>query len=307
MTDTGASHTGESEIITVGTPAEAARLAELLHDGPEAHFGRPPVTVVSYGARTAPVQRREAFREVYEAIVARIGEPTLYGGSTRGPSIRWRDGRRLVLLAGDRFGAGLSVHRPETLEDEEHRRFAWGGAWSAAEPQDVDLLPYSWQLYRSGPGERPAARPAAPLAGSWEHLERALGLMLAAWAEQLPVQVPGEWAGFTLVSGRDPLRQLVVSYSPDEGLAVAVDDRDAGQGPEHARQMWERGWHTHDRGWWQSAFPETHEASPAVTARLTVTELRTRGAVAPDELTAQDIGVNNRGELWLPGLGIRTP
>ncbi|MFE7774655.1 hypothetical protein ACFU5O_12250 [Streptomyces sp. NPDC057445] len=301
MTNTGASKT-----IAVSSPEEAAWLGRQLYDAPEEHFGRPPVTVVSYGPGAGRMERREAFREVYDAIVARIGEPTLYGGSAQGPSIRWRDDRRLVLLSGDRFGARLSVHRPEALEAEEYRSFEWSGAGSAAEPHDFDLLPYVWQLYRGGTGERPVTRPGARLAGCWEHLETGLELMLAAWAEQLPVQVPGDWAGFMILSRRDRGRHVVVSYSPGEGLGVAVDDRDAEQGPERERQMMMRGWQTSDRGWWQSAFLEADEGSAAAAARLTVAELRARGAVSPEELEARDVSVNDRGELWLPGLGIRT-
>ncbi|MER6998892.1 hypothetical protein [Streptomyces sp. NPDC000410] len=299
-------NTGAWRSITVITPAEAADLAELFHGEPEEHFGRPPITVVSYEPGVTPRARREAFREVYQAIVARVGEPTLYGGSAYGPNVRWRDDSRLVLLAGDRFGAALAVHRPEPLEYEEHRIFEWGGAWSADEPHDFDLLPYVWQLYRNGPGRRPPVRAGGRTAASWDHLECALGLMLAAWAEQLPVQVPGEWAGLTIRSSRDRGRQLTVGYSPDEGLGVAIDDRDAEQGPQREREMRARGWQTRDKGWWQSAFPDTEAGAAAAAARLAVMELRARGALAPDELMADDVGVNDRGELWLPGLGIRT-
>ncbi|MEI5006119.1 hypothetical protein RB196_01010 [Streptomyces sp. PmtA] len=66
------------------------------------------------------------------------------------------------------------------------------------------------------------------------------------------------------------------------------------------------GWQGHDRGWWHSAFPEAAESAPAAAARLAVTELRTRGAAGPQELSAREAGVDDRGELWLPGLGIRT-
>ncbi|MEU3301952.1 MULTISPECIES: hypothetical protein [unclassified Streptomyces] len=297
---------GESHAVAVTTPVDAAELAERLHGAPRDHLGRPPVVVVAYPPEATRLERREAFRAVYGPIVARIGEPTLYGGSAWGPNVRWRDGARLVLLSGDRFQVTLSVHRPEELERDEHRCFTWGGAWSVDEPHDFDLLPYSWQLYRSGPGEQPGDIPGRRLAGGWEHLESALGLMLAAWTEQLPVQVPGDWAGFTIVADRDPGRDLVVSYSPGEGLGVAIDDRDAEQGPERVRQMRERGWQGHDRGWWQSVFPEAYENSAAASARLAVTELRCRGATGPQELASRDAGVNDRGELWLPGLGIRT-
>ncbi|MFF7716953.1 hypothetical protein ACIOWI_25415 [Streptomyces sp. NPDC087659] len=291
---------------TAAAAAAAARLAEHLHEEPRDHLGGPPVAVVCHPPEATRLERREAFREVYGPIVAAIGEPTLYGGSAWGPSVRWRDEDRLVLLSGDRFRVTLSVHRPEELERGEHRCFTWGGAWSADEPHDFDLLPYSWQLYRGGPGEWPGERPDHRLAGDWQQLESALELLLAAWAEQLPVQVPGDWAGFTVVADRDPGRDLVVSYSPGEGLGVAVDDRDTEQGPERDRLMRACGWQGHDRGWWHSAFPEAAESSPAAAARLAVTELRTRGAAGPQELSAREAGVDDRGELWLPGLGIRT-
>ncbi|MFD5424117.1 hypothetical protein [Streptomyces sp. NPDC127084] len=258
-----------------------------------------------YEPGASTLARREAFREVYGAIAGRVGEPTLYGGSAQGPNVRWRDDRRMLLLSGDRFGVRLSVHHTELLEEEEYRSFAWCGISSPTGSHDFDLLPYSWQLYRNGPGERPVARSGSRLAGCWEHLEIALELMLGAWAEQLPVQLPGEWAGFTVLSSRDPGRELVVSYSPDEGLSVAVDDRDTDQGPGRERQMRGRGWQARDRGWWQSVFHEVFENAARLAARLTVTELRARGAVAPDDLVVRDVGVNDRGELWLPGLGIR--
>ncbi|TLQ43593.1 hypothetical protein [Streptomyces marianii] len=300
-TTTSAGSAAETAVI-----AEIAEIAEHLHGSPREHLGGPPVAIVHHRPEATRLERREAFREVYGPIVATIGEPTLYGGSAWGPSVRWRDEGRLVLLSGDRFRVTLSVHRPEELERGEHHCFTWGGARSAGEPHDFDLLPYSWQLYRGGPGEWPGERPDHRLAGDWEQWESALELLLAAWAEQLPVQVPGDWAGITVVADRDPGRDLVVSYSPGEGLEVAIDDRDAPQGPERDRLMRECGWHGHDRGWWHSAFPEADERSAAAAARLAISELRSRGAAGPQELAAREAGVDDRGELWLPGLGIRT-
>ncbi|GBQ01583.1 hypothetical protein SSP531S_30230 [Streptomyces spongiicola] len=300
---------GESRIAVATTATSsitAAEIARRLHRSPWDHLGGPPVAIVHHPPEATRMERREAFREVYGPIVAAIGEPTLYGGSALGPSVRWRDADRLVLLSGDRFHVTLSVHRPEELEGGEYRCFTWGGAWSKDRQHDFDLLPYSWQLYRGGPGESPWRRPDHRLAGDWEQLESALELLLAAWAEQLPVQVPGDWAGFTVVADRDPGRDLVVSYSPGEGLGVAIDDRDAKQCPERDWLMRQCGWHGHDRGWWHSAFPEAAENSPTAAARLAVTELRSRGALGPQELSAREAGVDGRGELWLPGLGIRT-
>lgn len=79
--------------------AQAGDMAETLFAlsgaGPE------PVTVLTYPAGADRLARREALRPVYEAIVARIGAPTLLGGSVRGPSVRWCTRERLLLLSGD--------------------------------------------------------------------------------------------------------------------------------------------------------------------------------------------------------------
>ncbi|MFI6289263.1 hypothetical protein ACIBCM_31725 [Streptomyces sp. NPDC051018] len=283
----------------------AAEFALMLHDTPEAHLGRAPVPVLAYEPRASLRERRDAFHGVYAAIVARVGEPTIYGGSASGPNVRWRDAGRTVLLHGTAHWALLSVHDTDELERAEHRSFAWTGGWSAAEPHDFDLLPYLWQLDRGGPGERPAERTGGRMASCLEHFESALELMLAAWVEQLPVQVGRDWAGFSLTSTADRGRQLQVSYALGDGLHVSVDDRDGGDSSEHARMMHSRGWHSRDRGWWQAEFPEPERAETTEAARLAMAELRARGTREPKELRARDVSCKDRGELLLPGLGIR--
>ncbi|WP_327326244.1 hypothetical protein OG735_29940 [Streptomyces sp. NBC_01210] len=296
-------YTGTNQPIL--SPGGAAELALMLHDAPDPHFDQPPVQVLAYDPGASLRDRREGFREVYDAIVARIGEPTLYGGSAEGPNVRWRDSRRLVVLTGDRRRAQLSVHDTDTLEDEERRTFEWGGAWSADEPHDFDFLPYIWQLDRSGPGERPIERPGGRMASSLEHFETALALLLAAWVEQLAVQVGEDWASFSVTSGADRGRQLLISYALEDGLHVSVDDRDGEDSPERDRLMRSRGWHSRDRGWWQADFAEPERGEVAAVARLAITELRARGTKEPEELRARDVSCKDRGELWLPGLGIR--
>lgn len=286
-------------------PADAAEFALTLHDTPDAYFGRPPVPVLSYEPGASLRDRREAFRVVYAAIVARIGEPTLYGGSAEGPNVRWRDGRRTVLLAGNRHHAQLSVHDTHALESEELRTFEWGGAWSADEAHDFDFLPYAWQLDRSGPGERPVERPGARMASSLEHFENALELLLTAWVEQLSVQVGDDWASFSVTSAADRGRQLLISYALEDGLHVSVDDRDGEDSPERARLMHFRGWQSRDRGWWQTDFPEPERPEVSAVARLALAELHARGTKEPEELRARDVSCKDRGDLWLPGLGIR--
>ncbi|MFD0430520.1 hypothetical protein ACFQ60_33200 [Streptomyces zhihengii] len=128
------------------------------HPGRTSAGPRRPCWCTSRGRLAA---RREALWDVYAAIVARLGEPTLYGGSSHGPSVRWRDSRRTVLLSGDRDTVGLSVHDTAALEGEEDRTFAWSGAWRADDPLGTGELPYLWRLDRGGPGESPPAARAA--------------------------------------------------------------------------------------------------------------------------------------------------
>ncbi|MFF8954388.1 hypothetical protein [Streptomyces sp. NPDC014894] len=286
-------------------PGEAGEYALTLYDAPSATAGHGSLPVLSHAPGAPLRERRESFRRVYEAVVARIGEPTLYGGSAHGPSVRWRDARRIVLLAGDLHRARLSVHDTDALEAAEARTFDWGGAWSADEPHDFDLLPYLWQLDRSGPGERPAERVGGRTASSLEHFASALELMLAAWVEQLPVQAGGDWAGFSLTSAADRGRRLQISYALADGLHVSVDDRDGADTPERAALMRSRGWHSRDRGWWQAEFPDPERPETAEAARLALAELRARGTTGPKELRARDVSCKDRGELLLPGLGIR--
>jgi hypothetical protein len=295
-------NTGTNQSTLIGCAAEFAR---MLHDVPDAYFGRRALQVLAYDPGASLTERRESFRAVYDAIVARIGQPTLYGGSAAGPNVRWRDGRRLVLLAGNRRRAELSVHGTDALEEAERRTFEWGGAWSVDEPYDFDLLPYIWQLDRSGPGERPIELPGARHVSSLEHFQSALEMLLTAWVEQLSVQVGDDWASFSVTSSADRGRQLLISYALEDGLHVSVDDRDGEDSPERAQLMRARGWHSRDRGWWQTDFPAPERAEVATVARLAVTELRARGTKKPEELRARDVSCKDRGELWLPGLGIR--
>lgn len=292
----------------ITTPSEAAELAYLLHASPKAHFGNSPITVVSYGPDATLAQRREAFRGVYQAIVARLGTPTLYGGSAAGPHVRWLNRERLVLLAGDRQGAAVSVHDPWALEDEEFWRFEGQEvAWSPTWPHGFDSMPYIWLLDRTDSDDWPFVRwPGQYTAANWEHLTSAIELLLAAWAEQLPVQTPGDWATFTIQSARDWPRRLRVGFDPNLArLWAMVDDRDARQSADRSAQMRARGWQTcDDKAWWHADIADTEPGAASSIAQLVVAELRARGAVHPGELVASDIVVNDNGRLWLPALGM---
>ncbi|MFF7859396.1 hypothetical protein [Streptomyces sp. NPDC007904] len=73
---------------TTGTVRQdAADLAEGLLTSDGAELDR-PFTILMHKEGSGLVERREALRPVYEAIVARIGRPTLLGGTAHGPSVR---------------------------------------------------------------------------------------------------------------------------------------------------------------------------------------------------------------------------
>jgi hypothetical protein len=293
----------------------AARAADLVHamfTGPEAELGQESATViVTYEPDADLVRRREAIRPVYEAIVARIGAPTLLGGTTCGPSVRWCTRERILLLSGDHERAALSVHDAHTFSKEEWLAF---GSTPLSRPDGTHGfgdMPYTWQLDRGGPGVAPGwTYDGMPIAETWEHAQSALELMLASWAEQIPVQAPGDWVGFKLRSACDWQRDMIIPYThANHGseFRAAIHDRDSEQSPQHATEMRERGWHTLDEHrWWCIQLPETDPRAAAEIARVVIADVRARGATCPDELTAWEISAGDRGQLWAPGIGVQT-
>ncbi|MFI2207059.1 hypothetical protein ACH47Z_41480 [Streptomyces sp. NPDC020192] len=273
--------------------------------------GSEPVPVLTYPAGADRLARREALRPVYEAIVARIGTPTLLGGAVKGPSVRWCTPERVLLLSGDHTHAELSVHDADDFERDEWRTFDRTHPGRDGQPHGFDALPYIWQLDRKGPGfAPPSTYNGVMVAGNWDHAVTGLELMLAAWVEQYPVQAPGDWIGFNLWTARDWGRDMIVSYSPaDHGreLAVGIHDRGTEQTEERQARMRERGWRIQeDHQWWRTELPETDPYAPRLLAELTIAECRARKATCPDELKAHDISAGDDGELWLTGLGLRT-
>jgi hypothetical protein len=269
---------------TTGTVRQdAADLAESLLNSDDAEPDR-TFTILTHEKGSSLVERREALRPVYEAIVARIGKPTLLGGTVHGPSVRWSNAERTLLLSGDHSEATLSVH--------EAKAFAWE-EWSAF---DSGRLPYTWQLDRHGPGEDHGwTFNGHAAANGWAECEERLAGMLASWAEHMPIQAPGDWAGFKLWASRDWGRTLLVAYEPSKNheFHAAVQDRDHEQTPERAAQMRARGWQDVDEHrWWRTTLPETRPRSAL------------RGTVSSHEVTAWDISAGDDGELWVPGIGV---
>ncbi|MFF8413978.1 hypothetical protein [Streptomyces omiyaensis] len=288
-------------------PLDAAVHARALRERPDAHLGAPAVLVAPCPPGAGRAARREALRPVYAALVAELGEPTLYGGSAAGPSVRWHTGTHVVLLAGGPRGATLSVHTASDLHGREYAVVESGSAGRRPEePHGFDALPYLWLLHRGPERDWPAFRwDGHHTAASWEHLESSLGLLLDSWMEQLPVQIPGDWASFVVGCARDWPRRLLVGYSQDRGeLSLMVDHRTTPEEPGVEEAMRERGWQVRERGWWRAVFAEEDPAAAGSAARLLVADVRGRGSVCPDELVAWELTVNDRGRLWLPGIGM---
>ncbi|MFG3037476.1 hypothetical protein ACGFYZ_11275 [Streptomyces sp. NPDC048330] len=288
-------------------PTGAAAHARALHDRPDAHLGAPAALVAAYPPGCGRAARREALRPVYEAVAAELGEPTLYGGSAAGPSVRWHTGSHVVLLAGGPQGATLSVHTASDLHGREYTTVESGSVgWRPEKPHGFDALPYLWLLHRGQERSWPGFRwDGHHTAASWEHLESSLELLLDSWMEQLPLQVPGDWASFVVGCSRDWPRHLRVAYVQDPGhLSLMVDHRTTAEEPGWEDTMRERGWQVLDKGWWRAEFADTDPAAARSAARLLVADVRARGSVCPDELVAWELTVNDRGRLWLPGIGM---
>lgn len=288
-------------------PDGAAAHARALHDRPDAYVDAPAVLVAPYPPGSGRVVRREALRLVYAAVVAEIGEPTLYGGSAAGPSVRWHTGSHVVLLAGGLQGATMSVHTASDLHGREYSVVESGSVgWRAEQPHGFDVLPYLWLLHRGPERHWPAFRwDGHHTAASWEHLESSLELLLDSWMEQLPVQVPGDWASFVVGCARDWPRHLRVGYSQDRGrLSLMVDHRTTADAPGLEETMRSRGWQVCEGGWWRAEFADEDPAAGRSAARLLVADVRGRGSVCPDELVAWELTVNDHGQLWLPGIGM---
>jgi hypothetical protein len=282
---------------TTGTVRrDPADLAEILLTHDDAELDQ-TFTILTHKEGSGLVERREALRPVYEAIVARIGQPTLLGGTARGPSVRWSTRERTLLLSGDHGEATLSAHQAESFARDEFWSFDSGRR-----------EPYTWQLDRHGPGhDHGWTYNGHAAADDWTSAEEQLAQMLASWAEHMPVQAPGDWVGFKLKASRDWERTMIVSFSPsatNRELRAAIEDRDHEQTPERAAEMRARGWqYVDEHRWWRTELPETDPEAPAALARVVITDLRTR-ATCPDEVTAWDISAGDHGELWVPGIGV---
>ncbi|GAB2811965.1 hypothetical protein GCM10022221_06850 [Actinocorallia aurea] len=272
----------------------AADLAEQMLE--ESYYL--PRTIVEYPAGAGTVERREALRPVYDAIVARIGEPTLLCATAGGPSVRWARRTDTLLLAGDRTAATLvCVDTGQFIEKEREELLNTYAAFPPHEP------PYLWRLDRGGPGvtayRRYHGRTETEV--NWDEFGDALTRVLESFVEHMPVQAGDGYAAFKLRGGG---RNILLNHDPrDKGeeLCAIVEDR----GPEGEDVMRARGWRTTDR-WnrWRIDLPEADPGAPAEIARVVIAELRGRGVHGPASVRAHDATAGDIGDLWIPGLGV---
>lgn len=279
--------------------AEAADTAEALHDG-----GRPGDTarVLTYEKGAALVRRREAFGEVFDAVVGRIGAPTAYGGSAGGARVRWRNERQILQLAGDAEGARLEVHGTAELEADEERRRRQGEPGTAEDFRGMSRL---WQINRAygstGQGERTGG-PAAP---DLDVFRDVLALLFRSFAEQMPPQIGRHWAAFQIAyKGGSPLG---AHFDPDGGLRISRrfgTEGDAAQAAASASD--DVGWHTRGATSWRAEFPEPVEDAAEQAARLVTAQLRADGVRDPgEECRLHQPACNYQGPLDLYGTGVR--
>ncbi|MFE7318558.1 hypothetical protein ACFU7T_36485 [Streptomyces sp. NPDC057555] len=289
------------EISSMGDVADLAERLRLHASGRD--FECPPVTVCVQRESSSIEQRRAVAREVLGAVAGRIGPPTLYGGATIGPVVRWRSEERTVLLDCGAQGLQLSVRHTGELEAQEEAGFELG---EQADPASYYRgLPYLWQLYR-GSNSPPFIFPTVGVAPDWRWLEESLSALLGAWWEHLPAQIGQGVAGFNIVPRgvrESALATMSVLCSESEGVMLLVDDRKVPGGtPDEVMEG--RGWQDRVMGWWLRDFYDLGAEGAAAAAQMGVDELRLRGVSATEELGVEEVRCEGGGLLVLPGLAI---
>lgn len=272
--------TADHALISV---AEAARLAVRLWMN---SLPNPRPESVSWPSSASTIA-------VLRTLKDYLGEPTLYGGTPLGPSIRWRNPDRTLLLQYADGSFRLTVHETDQLER----------AGSHGEQGVI------WLLHRGD--ATPPPMPTAGAAADWESLEESLRVVLVTLGHQVPDQLgPDEWVAFDLVNHSDGDRTMLFMVTSDEGLSVWVSAHDSEPVHDFSRDrsdgplMLGRGWHEYvpQLQYWRADY-ELGATGAADAARLAVADLRARGT-STNRVSAARITCSDRGTLALPGLRV---
>ncbi len=244
-----------------------------------------------------PELEQTFFRRALASLSARLGPPSLYGGDSHGPTVRWRwPSQTVVLTAQDGLCPQVFMSRTSELEQTE------AAAFRRAAGTRQGTLPFLWRFQ---PG--PVCLPPTPgrVAPSWDHLQEAVQAVLRAWCSHLVPLVGSEGAGFNIVDARDRRWRLCVIVSPEDDLLLAVDDWGRSGGLPGARDMGHRGWQTFVPllRMWEADYALS-DAGAASAAQLLVSELRNRNVRTPGDLRLTHVSSGEHGQLDIPGLRI---
>ncbi|WP_067722150.1 hypothetical protein [Nocardia yamanashiensis] len=260
------------------------------------------ITLWEHRNRAAVAERGAIFGAVLDAVVGVIGGPTLYGGRSDGPEVRWRSANRTLILRGRVDEIRFEGHDTDTVERDESLEFEWGGTRFESDPHDFGDLPYLWQLDRNGPGDNPEWFPGGRPAQAMSHWHDALTLLFTALLEQLIPQVGAESLEFQILLP-DETTRIAVSLGAG-GLSVQLLHSDAGYATAPATVMRARGWQNPTWYGWATTFPAGAPECAVAAAALLVAEAQARGVRSPAELRRTDASCGGRGVLRLTGLGI---
>lgn len=110
----------------------------------------------------------DALGEALERLTPRVGTPTLYGGDSRGPNIRWQSDTRCLLLDSDERCFRLTSHNASALEQRERAAFERGVGDAEGQVRAYADLPVLWQVLRKGATVNPCHVAWRPTGNAWK-------------------------------------------------------------------------------------------------------------------------------------------
>ncbi|UGT39417.1 hypothetical protein LTV02_25510 [Nocardia yamanashiensis] len=289
------------------------RFARTLHDlgpGPWSPAelgtaaGQPVSTVSVWEHRNDATagERRAIYGAVLDAVMGVIGGPTLYGGRSDGPEVRWRNANRTLILRGRAGDIRFEGYDTESLDRDEKLEFDSSGGQDAPATAESTELPYLWQLDRNGAGDNPESFPEGSAARTMSQWQDALTRLFTALREQLSPQVGADTLDFQILLPYEEAR-LGVAVEPG-GLSVLLQHAGGSYSTAATTAMRARGWQRKTWYGWATRFPFSEPESASAAAALLVAEAQARGVWSPSELRRTTVSCGARGTVRLTGLGL---